>query len=93
MDARHGRVKFMTMRNKKILLLLISAYMFSGCGSSCVDQYVIDKKHSMCSKLDVNFDEKGNPIQTYGCATKNGEAFVDYYLRGGQLCYKGTFNY
>lgn len=75
------------------LLINIPIFLLVGCGSGCEDQYVIDSKHSMCSKLDTTVDEKGNLIQTYGCATKGGEAFVDYYVRGGQLCYKGTFHY
>ncbi len=61
--------------------------------SSCQEQSVIDKKHNMCSKLDITRDPKGNLIQTYGCATRNGEAFVDYYVKGNQLCYKSTFHY
>jgi hypothetical protein len=61
--------------------------------SSCQEQSVIDKKHNMCSKLDITSDQKGNLIQTYGCATRNGEAFVDYYVKGNQLCYKSTFHY
>jgi hypothetical protein len=81
------------MKNKTILLSTFIVVMLSGCGESCKDHYQIDRKHSMCSKLDTTLDERGNVIQTYGCATKNGEAFIDYYVRGSQLCYKSTFHY
>jgi hypothetical protein len=81
------------MKNKTIILFTFLVITLSGCGQSCKDQYIIDRKHSMCSKLDMTVDERGNVIQTYGCATKSGEAFVDYYVRGSQLCYKSTFHY
>jgi len=81
------------MLNKVNLLLIVCSFALTGCGNNCEDQYVVNSKHRMCSKLEVTTDERGNLIQTYGCATKSGEAFVDYYARGGQLCYKGTFHY
>ncbi len=88
--------------NKKITLLACFFLLFftfkanaqwNPFKSSCQEQSVIDKKHNMCSKLDITRDPKGNLIQTYGCATRNGEAFVDYYVKGNQLCYKSTFHY
>ncbi len=78
------------MRNFILLLIPILLY---GCGNKCSDNNVIEEKHRMCSKLEAKPDESGNIIQTYGCATKNGESLVDYYVRGNQLCYKGSFFY
>lgn len=81
------------MKNKTIVLFTFIVVMLSGCGESCQDLYQIDRKHSMCSKLDATTDERGRVIQTYGCATKNGEALIDYIVRGNQLCYKSTERY
>jgi hypothetical protein len=86
-------MKRLNMFKKENLLLIACSFILISCGNSCEDQDVVDGKHRICSKLEIKVDERGNLIQTYGCATKSGEAFVDYYVRGSQLCYKSTFNY
>ena len=92
-DTGYGRID---MKYAIIILIFLSSdakAQWNPFKSSCHEQSVIDKKHNICSKLDITRDPKGNLIQTYGCATRNGEAFVDYYVKGNQLCYKSTFHY